>query len=80
MARKYKYRYQASIDRETLPHIQALSRDLGFLVETPGTYYGEPSPPALLDSLAAVYRTDPAAVTAALRGLGVVGEAEPQAA
>lgn len=78
--RKY-YRWSAKINRDTLPTLQTIAGELGFLVETPGGKLGDPSPPAMLDALAAAYRAEPAAVTDALRALGVVAakSAEPAA-
>lgn len=72
MARKTNfYRWSAKIDRETLPELQKLAQQLGFVVTAPGGFVGEPSPPALLDALAAAYERNPDAVLAALRDLGI---------
>lgn len=51
-----------------------MARDLGFVANAPGYHMGHPSPPDLLDSLAAAYERDPAAVRLALKVLGVVQE------
>lgn len=79
MTRAYKWTWNARIEKQTLSDLQEISEELGFLVDTPGTYHGNPSPPALLDALATAYRDDPATAIEALRSLGVVGEAESQA-
>lgn len=71
------YRWSAKIDRETLPTIQALAANLGFIVETPGGFEGNPSPPAMLDALAAAYRRDPAGVKLAFRVLGITPDGQP---
>lgn len=71
--RKDRYLYNARIDPATLPLLQALADNLGFVVNHPGAKFGDPSPPALLDALAAAYRRDPVAVEQALRQLGVEG-------
>ena len=73
------YVYNVRIKPETLPELQKLSNGLDFRNQNPGYRHGQPSPAALLDALAAAYRANPTAVTAALRGLGVVGQAEPAA-
>jgi len=44
-----------------------LAAGLGFIVIAPSLYTGKPSVPDMLESLAAAYRTDPAAVLDALR-------------
>ena len=44
-----------------------LAAGLGFIVIAPSLYTGNPSVPDMLESLAAAYRTDPAAVLDALR-------------
>jgi hypothetical protein len=75
MARKTNfYRWSAKIKRETLPDLQELARDLGFVVEAPGGFVGNPSPPDLLDALAAAYERDPDTLTACLRSAGVARE------
>ena len=66
------YRWSAKIDRSTLPELQAIAGELGFIVTTPGVHDGDPSPPRFLDSLAAAYRHDASAVLDALREIGVV--------
>ena len=66
--RKY-YRWSAKIDRGTLPRLQALAESLGFIVTTPGGKMGDPSPPALLDALAAAYDRDPGGTHLALKVL-----------
>lgn len=60
MVRKTKfYRWSAKIERSTLPELQDLAEHLGFVVATPGGKMGDPSPPALLDAVAAAHRNDP---------------------
>jgi len=65
--------YHARLSANTLPHLQELASNLDFVVNHPGAKYGDPSPPAMLDALAAAYRRDPVAVEQALRELGVEG-------
>ena len=72
MARKYSYAYKVRIKEESLPAMQELSGGLGFNVDTPGRYLGDPSPAAMLDALAAAYRANPEVVADALRQVGVV--------
>jgi hypothetical protein len=74
-----RYTYQARIDPDTLPALQSLAADVGHFITHPGASYGDPSPPSLLDALAAAYRKDPTAVAAALRALGLVGDGPPPA-
>lgn len=59
MARPYVWKWTARIKRESLPLLQSLAGDLGYIIDTPGGYFGEPSAPAMLDALAAAYRDDP---------------------
>lgn len=68
--RKY-YRWSAKIDRETLPVLQRMAGELGFIVDTPGGKRGDSSPPAMLDALAAAYERDPGGVHLALKVIGV---------
>lgn len=75
--RAYKWRWTANIERKSLTALQSLANDLAFVVQTPGTYEGTPSPASLLDSLAAAYERDPRAVRDALWALGVVWRPEP---
>lgn len=75
--RTYRWKWTATIQRETLTALQSLANDLAFVVQTPGNYEGTPSPASLLDSLAAAYERDPRAVRDALRALGVVWRPEP---
>lgn len=72
-----RYVYQARIDPDTLPALQSLAGDMGHYIAHPGASYGDPSPPSLLDALAAAYRANPAAVTAALRTLAITGSGPP---
>ena len=70
MVRKVKYyRWSSKIDRETLPALQAIAAGLDFLVTTPGGKEGQPSPPDLLDALAACYLAAPDDTLAALAAL-----------
>ncbi len=71
------YRWSAKIQRDTLPELQSLSGGLGFIVTTPGAHDGDPSPPKMLDALAAAYRRDPAGVKLAFRVLGITPTGEP---
>lgn len=74
------YRWSAKIERSTLAELQSLAAELGFIVQTPGVHHGDPSPPKMLDSLAAAYRRNPDGVRLALKTLGVVVEKESDAA
>jgi len=71
LARK-TYIYHAKIKRESLPPLQDLARQLGFLNTTGGSY--DASPPELFDALAAAYERNPEEVVSALKALGVGGE------
>ena len=75
--RAYRWKWTAQIRRETLTSLQSLAGRLGFVVDTPGGFLGDPSPASLLDPLAAAYERDPAGVTLALRVLGVVAHPSP---
>lgn len=70
--RAYKWTWTARIDPETLEVLQKLALNLGYVVDTPSRFYGNPSPTDLLDALAAAYRTDSGAVIDAMREIGVV--------
>ena len=88
--RPYRWKWTAPIDPDTLLQLQQLARGLGFLVTTPGTYYGNPSPASLLDAIAECYEVDPGGTHLALKVLlqanallpsrpadiGTLGEAE----
>ncbi|MBX3056909.1 MAG: hypothetical protein KF770_10595 [Anaerolineae bacterium] len=76
-AKGTKTRYIARIEPDTLPALQDLATDLGIFADVPGRHYGDPSPPGLLDALAAAYRANPTAVTTALRALGIAGDGPP---
>lgn len=65
--RAYKWVWTARIDKDTLLALQKLADGLGFHVDTPGGYFGHPSPPALLDALAEAYRHDPGGTHLALK-------------
>jgi len=71
------YRWSAKIDRETLPLLQGLAANLGFIVNAPGGFHGDPSPPAMLDALAAAYERDPAAVKQGFTELGIIPDDRP---
>lgn len=69
MARPYIWKWTARIKRESLPLLQALAGGLGFIIDAPGGYQGEPSAPAMLDALAVAYRRDPGGTHLALKVL-----------
>ena len=46
-----------------------MAGELGFVVTQASRYQGRPSPPDMLDAIAAAYRLDPAATLDALRAL-----------
>lgn len=77
MPRKYRYSYRVLIKEETLPALQELAAAAGFVNDAPGAKFGDPSPAALLDTLAAAYRRDPALVARTLAALGVRPEKKP---
>ncbi len=76
MTRKYSYAYKVRIKEESLPILQELSGDLGFTVDTPGRYLGDPSPAAMLDTLATAYKRDPGGVKLAFKVLGITPTGE----
>lgn len=51
--------------------MMSMAEALGFITTQPGGNAGQPSPPQLLEAIAAAYAANPAAVTAALRSLGI---------
>jgi len=69
MARPYIWKWTARIKRKSLPLLQALAGGLGFIIDTPGGYQGEPSAPALLDALAECYEADPGGTHLSLKVL-----------
>ncbi len=69
MTRNYRWTWNARIQKETLAALQAMAAGLGFVVTQASRYQGKPSPPDMLDALAAVYRLDPAGTLDALRAL-----------
>mgnify|MGYP003619967188 CR=1 FL=1 len=74
------YRWSAKIERDTLSQLQELAAGLGFIVDTPGGYFGNASPPAMLDALAAAYERDPGGTKLALKViLGANGLLPPAA-
>ncbi len=75
MTRNYRWTWNARIQKETLAALQTMAGELGFLVTQASRYQGKPSPPDMLDALAAAYRLDPPATLAALRALLVPPDA-----
>lgn len=71
-----EYSYRVRIKEDTLPPLQELAQNLGYIATKPGLYFGAPSPAAMLDALADAYRLDSGAVIDALRGIGVVNKSE----
>ncbi len=67
--RPYRWKWTAPIDPDTLLQLQQLARGLGFLVTTPGTYYGDPSPASLLDAIGECNEVDPGGTIAAFKAL-----------
>lgn len=67
--RAYRWVWTARIDPDSLPQLQKLASGLGFVVTTPGTYYGHPSPASLLDAIAECYEVDPGGTHLALKVL-----------
>jgi hypothetical protein len=76
--RSYVYTWKARIDKETLPVLQEMAAKLGHIVSVPGGKFGDPSPPALLNALAAAYQRDPASLLAALRAQGVAAQQQEE--
>ncbi len=70
--RAYKWVWTARIEKDSLIALQELASNLGFIVNTPGGFHGDPSPPAMLDALAAAYRADSGPVIDAMRAIGVM--------
>lgn len=69
MTRNYRWTWTARIQKETLAALQGLAGSLGFIATRGGRYQGQPSPPDLLDALAACYVADPAGTQQALEVL-----------
>lgn len=69
MTRNYRWTWNARIQKDTLAALQSMAGELGFIVTQASRYQGQPSPPDMLDALAARYRADPDAVLAALAAL-----------
>ena len=69
MTRNYRWTWSARIQKETLVALQGMAAGLGYVVTQASRYQGQPSPPDMLDALAAAYRADPAGTLAALRAL-----------
>lgn len=74
---KTKQVYRPKLTEAERVELSGLARDLDFFIDNPSRYYGDPSPPAMLTALATAYATNPTAVAAALRELGIVGEGKP---
>jgi hypothetical protein len=70
--RPYRWKWTATIEPESLIELQKLAVNLGYIVDVPGGFQGNPSPAAMLDALAAAYRADSGAVIDAMREIGVV--------
>ena len=75
MTRNYRWTWNARIQKETLAALQSMAAGLGFVVTQASRYQGQPSPPDMLDALAAAYRLDPAATLDALWALLVPPDA-----
>lgn len=69
MTRNYRWTWNARIQKDTLAALQSMAGELGFIVTQASRYQGQPSPPDMLDALAAAYRANPAAVLASLSAL-----------
>lgn len=69
MVRKYRWKWTALIDRESLTKLQELAAGLGFFATVPGGKFGKPSPAAMLDALAAAYEVDPGGTHLTLKTL-----------
>lgn len=67
----YKWKWTATINRETLTRLQEMAQGLGYVVTSPGGLTGRPSPSDMLDALAAAYAADPGGVHLALKVIGV---------
>jgi len=65
----YRWKWTATIKRESLTELQDLAAGLGFLVTSPGGLTGRPSPADLLDALAECHRRDPGGTRLALKVL-----------
>ena len=55
MTRNYRWTWNARIQKETLAALQTMAAGLGFVVTQASRYQGKPSPPDMLDALAAAY-------------------------
>lgn len=69
--RAYRWTWTARIKPETLTVLQELAAELGYTVDTPSRFYGDPAPTDMLDALAAAYQRDPGGVHLALKVMGV---------
>lgn len=68
------HRYNVRLQEGTAEGLAELAAALGFIVDTPGRYYGAPSAGDLLDVLVEKFRADQSAVVTCLRGAGIEGE------
>lgn len=64
---------------ETSGGLGQLAGELGFFVRFRSRHFGKPAKGELLDALITAYHSNPTAVTAALRALGIEGEGPPPA-
>jgi hypothetical protein len=71
----YRWKWTATIKKQSLVDLQDMAAGLGFFVTAPGGLTGRPSPADMLDALAAAYRLDPAGTLDALRVLLVPPDA-----
>ena len=66
--------YKIRLYPETSAALSQLAVDLGYVVNTPGMFYGTPSNSQLLDAIGAAYLRDPQSFALALRGLLAVDD------
>lgn len=72
MASKAQIRdYRPKLTVQARDTLIEMARALGYIVTQPGRYFGEPTPPEMLDALAAAYRRDSGSVIDAMRDIGV---------
>lgn len=65
----YRWKWTATIKRQSLNELQDIAARLGFVVTSPGGLTGRPSPADLLDALAECHRRDPGGTRMALKVL-----------
>lgn len=70
--------YHVRLREGTPDGLAEIAAGLDLWVDTPGRYYGKPSPGDFLDKLAEKFRENPTAVLACLRGVGIEGEPLPE--